>query len=151
MTTVSQQAHNFETTSVQRQGRRCNNVCLLCCLFLPPMSKQQYFSSANVLALKCRLKIQQFGSLLHQSPGHNSFVCKYLSLKGPFKITPVWRLFAPISKRQQFLSANIEALKLEVGGGGGGGVNFWAGVCRWNFEYIPYSYNFQTDKTYLFI
>ena len=45
------------------------------------------------------------------------------------------------------------------GGGGGGGEGggtwnseiFWAGVCRWNFEYTPYSYNFQTDKKYLFI
>ena len=37
------------------------------------------------------------------------------------------------------------------GGGwgvGGGGVSemFLAGLCCWNFEYIPYSYNFQTDK-----
>ena len=26
-----------------------------------------------------------------------------------------------------------------------------AGVCRWNFEYTPYSYNFLTNKIYLFI
>ena len=37
------------------------------------------------------------------------------------------------------------------GGGGGNSENIWAGVCRWNFEDAPYSYNFQTDKTYLFI
>ena len=37
------------------------------------------------------------------------------------------------------------------GGGGGNSETFWAGVCRWNFEYTPYSYNFQSDKnTYLY-
>ena len=34
---------------------------------------------------------------------------------------------------------------------GGGLRKILGGVCRWNFEYTPYSCNFQTDKTYLFI
>ena len=43
------------------------------------------------------------------------------------------------------------------GGGGGGGGEAGDGnsenfreVCRWNFEYTSFSYDFQSDKTYLF-
>ena len=65
-----------------------------------------------------------------------------------------------VEKQLQNLSGGLGRVRVCVcvGGGGGGGrcvegnsEKFWAGLCRWNFEYNPYSYNFQTDKTYLFI
>ena len=28
----------------------------------------------------------------------------------------------------------------------GNSEKLWAGVCLWNFEYTPYSYNFQTTE-----